>query len=123
MNVKEVTIKQLVDIANKNWGYYKEEHKGKGSHIATILDILIGSEMPLVQTGNTQNLPCIVIWNPFVREKETKKTKIVGYYTLTKKEWKRLFDSNYLEETEKANETKSIENICKIAEQLYGEKN
>ena len=116
MNVKEVTIKELVDIADKNWGYRKK--KIEDSHIATVLDILIGDGHPFVGTGNTEHLPCIIVWKPFINLGDTK-NKIIGYYTLTKKEWDGLIDSNYVEESRKAEKTLDIKKCLKIARKLY----
>jgi hypothetical protein len=130
MKLNKVTIKKLVDVANENWGYkerfLKEKNsKSRGAHIATILDILIGNDTFFRgSTANIRNMPCLEIWNPFVSigPEQSKKNKIIGYYTLTEEEWEKITESNYVEESKKAFKTHNIDNVCKIALALYNNK-
>lgn len=122
MEIKEVTIKELIDTANKNWGYFKENEP---SHIATTLDILTNHDYPFVETANITHYPCMMIWNPFcgtIPPRKNSKGKIVGIYTLTDREWNRLINSGYIEASKKMEENYSREKLDKvlmIAKKLY----
>ena len=108
MNIKEVTIKQLIDIAHKNWGYRTRNNP----IVSTTLDILNGDDF--TSTGNirARTVKCIEIFNPFVQ----RGAKLIGLYTLTNKEWEKLKGSGILEELNKSSsqfDSKKIDEICK----------
>ena len=108
MNIKEVTIKQLLDIADRNWGYRMKGHK----IISTTLSML--KETDGTSTGNirSRTIPCIEVWNPFVQ----RGAKLIGLYTLTKKEWERFYRSGLAEELNKSVSefnSEKLDEICK----------
>jgi hypothetical protein len=111
MNIKEVTIKQLVDIADRNWGYRKKGHR----MVSTNLSMLKYDNGTSTGSIRSKTIHCIEIFNPFVQ----RGAKLIGLYTLTDKEWKRLEKSGLIEELNKPACEFNSDKIDEICKKLY----
>jgi hypothetical protein len=110
--IKEMTLKELIYIANENWGY--KDDTVDGPHVASVIDIIFNG---VRQTRNISSIPHLAVYNPFIPfdfldKKQTEPDpKVVGIFTLNEFEIKRIIKSGYF----KAKYPKN----CEIALKLY----